>query len=605
IFNISPLARHQFALQHYSSLDNKVPNIVYEKHKHELIGLGVSDTYKSINDKDVPNLRAKVLLRVTIERVKYCDIDIGTWKMICRIEDVSTLSIGKNNVVLIGRRTGTPRYAKRKNHRNLTCSTTMMSLHRAIWQVAKSKKLEVMMKILKTEENNYTKEFLELVGKWSQLRSVTLVKVMLEEELPQEIVESEYKKYIPKECIKRFDFFIRKPIHNALTKLSGYDADKDVSNLRTKVLLRITIEQVKYCEIDMDNNLKNNIVLIVKRMDIHCIYIYHCIYILTQILLSFVSALDGYYRVPVKWNFNLCSMLECWGKNNSIARKQPQAIMRDINQILYEVYNVRTHTYVTICPKFFRIADGNNDENDSIYTEESKSNSESQTSLITDYPIIIWNDHISLKGEQLVSYQNQDSNIDELSFYLKTNDKGCNSKDSSQWQRTYEINENLNVTLQRRIGEGFRLNHPNIVKILCSVDRILVMKFIQYGSLLSYLRSHRHSLGFALNIVASMEYVGNMNIVYRDLAARNILLANKNRVKISDFGVVSFMCIYRVGAQLSSKLEGQSQSQRGSVSQPASQPASLPASERTSERTDERVNQQVLVLFSRDHKLRI
>ena len=29
------------------------------------------------------------------------------------------------------------------------------------------------------------------------------------------------------------------------------------------------------------------------------------------------------------------------------------------------------------------------------------------------------------------------------------------SKDSSQWQRTYEINENLNVTLQRRIGEGF------------------------------------------------------------------------------------------------------------------------------------------------------
>ena len=26
-------------------------------------------------------------------------------------------------------------------------------------------------------------------------------------------------------------------------------------------------------------------------------------------------------------------MLKCWGKNNSIARKQPQAIMRDINQI--------------------------------------------------------------------------------------------------------------------------------------------------------------------------------------------------------------------------------------------------------------------------------
>ena len=100
----------------------------------------------------------------------------------------------------------------------------------------------------------------------------------LEEELSREIVESEYKKYIPKECIKRHAFFIRKPIHNALTKLSGYDAayvkeqylkqfermapnypyeeytalmDKDVPNLRAKVLLRVTIEQVKYCEIDI------------------------------------------------------------------------------------------------------------------------------------------------------------------------------------------------------------------------------------------------------------------------------------------------------------------------------------------------------------------
>lgn len=63
-----------------------------------------------------------------------------------------------------------------KSDEDLTCTTTMTSLHRAIWRVAKGKKLEVMMKILKTEENNYTKEFLELVGKWSQLRSGALVR---------------------------------------------------------------------------------------------------------------------------------------------------------------------------------------------------------------------------------------------------------------------------------------------------------------------------------------------------------------------------------------------------------------------------------------------
>lgn len=37
----------------------------------------------------------------------------------------------------------------------------------------------------------------------------------------------------------------------------------------------------------------------------------------------------------------------------------------------------------------------------------------------------------------------------------KTNDKAFNSNDNSQWQRTYEINENLDVILQGRIGEGF------------------------------------------------------------------------------------------------------------------------------------------------------
>ena len=37
----------------------------------------------------------------------------------------------------------------------------------------------------------------------------------------------------------------------------------------------------------------------------------------------------------------------------------------------------------------------------------------------------------------------------------KINDKACNSKDSSQWQRIYEINENLDVILQGRTGEDF------------------------------------------------------------------------------------------------------------------------------------------------------
>lgn len=105
-------------------------------------------------------------------------------------------------------------------------------------------------------------------------------RVMLEKAVPSEIVESDYKKYIPKECIKRHSFFIKKPIHQALTKISGYDAsyvkdqylnqfesmapnypyeeykalmDKGIPNPPARVLLRVNASEVKYCETDGNN----------------------------------------------------------------------------------------------------------------------------------------------------------------------------------------------------------------------------------------------------------------------------------------------------------------------------------------------------------------
>lgn len=44
---------------------------------------------------------------------------------------------------------------------------------------------------------------------------------MLEKDIPKETVENEYKKYIPKEVLKRHLFFIKKPIHDTLGKLQG------------------------------------------------------------------------------------------------------------------------------------------------------------------------------------------------------------------------------------------------------------------------------------------------------------------------------------------------------------------------------------------------
>jgi len=57
-----------------------------------------------------------------------------------------------------------------KNEENLICITSPTMMHRAMWRVVKGKKLEVAMKVLKSDESKYTKEFLELTDKWRQLR---------------------------------------------------------------------------------------------------------------------------------------------------------------------------------------------------------------------------------------------------------------------------------------------------------------------------------------------------------------------------------------------------------------------------------------------------
>jgi len=60
--------------------------------------------------------------------------------------------------------------------KKLTRTPSATTLCRAMWRVAKGKKLEVTMKILKTENYKDTKEFLELAGKCGQLRSGALVR---------------------------------------------------------------------------------------------------------------------------------------------------------------------------------------------------------------------------------------------------------------------------------------------------------------------------------------------------------------------------------------------------------------------------------------------
>lgn len=65
----------------------------------------------------------------------------------------------------------------------------------------------------------------ELLG----LGITDMYRVMLEKEIPRETIESEYRKYVPKEVLKRHAFFIKRPIRENL-KLLEKSTEKSKHN---------------------------------------------------------------------------------------------------------------------------------------------------------------------------------------------------------------------------------------------------------------------------------------------------------------------------------------------------------------------------------------
>ncbi|XP_070598682.1 tyrosine-protein kinase JAK2 isoform X1 [Erythrolamprus reginae] len=97
------------------------------------------------------------------------------------------------------------------------------------------------------------------------------------------------------------------------------------------------------------------------------------------------------------------------------------------------------------------------------------------------------------------------------------------------------------------------LQHDNIVKykgVCYSAGRRnlkLIMEYLPYGSLRDYLQKHKERLDhkkllqYASQICKGMEYLGSKRYIHRDLATRNILVENENRVKIGDFGLTKLL----------------------------------------------------------------
>lgn len=95
------------------------------------------------------------------------------------------------------------------------------------------------------------------------------------------------------------------------------------------------------------------------------------------------------------------------------------------------------------------------------------------------------------------------------------------------------------------------LNHPGIIKLhaVCSIQQpvYIVQEYMNRGCLLEFLRADGPALfindliNIAVQVADAMEYLGQRNIIHRDLCARNVVIGDNNVVKICDFGLARFL----------------------------------------------------------------
>ncbi|RMG83021.1 MAG: serine/threonine protein kinase, partial [Chloroflexi bacterium] len=115
-----------------------------------------------------------------------------------------------------------------------------------------------------------------------------------------------------------------------------------------------------------------------------------------------------------------------------------------------------------------------------------------------------------------------------------------------------ELTQNFPDVVERFIREGEalrRLNHPNIVKILDSVEQEnthwLIMEYVGGGSLRDLMDETPQLavdrvLEIALDLSDALTRAHRLNIIHRDIKPANVLLATDGTPRLTDFGVAHF-----------------------------------------------------------------
>ncbi|XP_052009568.1 protein-tyrosine kinase 2-beta-like [Xyrauchen texanus] len=95
-----------------------------------------------------------------------------------------------------------------------------------------------------------------------------------------------------------------------------------------------------------------------------------------------------------------------------------------------------------------------------------------------------------------------------------------------------------------------KLDHPHIVRLIGVIEEDpvwIVMELYQYGELGNYLMENQHKLTnvtlilYILQISKALAYLEGINMVHRDIAVRNVLVAKPDCVKLGDFGLSRYI----------------------------------------------------------------